>query len=72
MTTAQILIVTFNGATSIPLYYWVYLLFYPLASVVSPLLGILSFMICKAFFYRAAAYMNSLSLFTNLLVFFTL
>jgi hypothetical protein len=45
----------------------IFFLFYPLAIVVSPLLGILSIMMCKVFFYRASAYMNALSLYANFL-----
>ena len=47
-----------------------FFLFYPLSSLISPILGLLSVMMCKAFVYRAASYMTSVSLFTNCLSFF--
>lgn len=42
---------------------------YPLVAVLSPAVGIISVMLCKPFFYRAMAYMNSLALFANIMAY---
>jgi len=45
----------------------IFVLIYPLASVVSPLLGVLSMLSCKTRMFQNQAYINALSLYTNTL-----
>eukprot|EP00347_Sterkiella_histriomuscorum_P013330 403365131 len=72
--TAQIFVVVFipSAGKTIEWDAWPFLLFYPFAIFISPILGLLSFMLCKPFFYRAVAYMNSLCLFTNMMIYLIL
>jgi hypothetical protein len=37
--------------------------------LLSPVMGIISVMLCKPFFFRAMAYMNSLALFANVMAY---
>jgi len=51
-------------------YGYLFLLFYPLASALGPIFGLLAVMVCRPFIYKLFAMTNSLSLFTNSLSMF--
>lgn len=73
--TTVMMIQGMNAIQSTYLQMIVFLTFYPLAGMLSPVFGIISVsdvrltlqvILCKPFFYRGMAYMNALSLLSNL------
>jgi len=47
----------------------VFILFYPLCSLISPIFGLVAMVTCKKRLYQQQSFWNSLSLFTNTLVY---
>lgn len=48
---------------------WVFLLVYPLSSIVSPIFGLVALLQCRSSLYKQQTYWNCLSLFTNCLIY---